>query len=178
MQYHFSFTTRRAAEVAGVHPHVVLTSFRRNGHWLGIVPIKLPNGHLRWPSVAVYEALGRLPKSPRRTPSDDIREAACAATGADAFHAHKVISGYLLAELPTPDDDRAAEGFEALKTRGRHLLHLIDAFGATVRNALVREEHLSRDDWHDCNNLAASITRSTEAACRPLLWRDASSVEA
>lgn len=91
MQTHFSFTTRRAAEIACVEKHVLLTALQRHGHWRGIVPRKLPSGHLRWESSAVYEVCGVLPAA-RNAQAESWRAAVCGKIDVDPLAAYKVIT--------------------------------------------------------------------------------------
>lgn len=41
-------TTKELADRLRVQPQTVRASYCRKGHYLGLVPIKLPNGGLRW----------------------------------------------------------------------------------------------------------------------------------
>lgn len=43
-------TTAVAAKALGVRQHTPISSYCRFGHWLGMKPIKLPNGRLLWPT--------------------------------------------------------------------------------------------------------------------------------
>lgn len=43
-------TTEKVAEQFNCQPQTPRASYCRKGHWLGIVPVKLPNGRLGWPA--------------------------------------------------------------------------------------------------------------------------------
>ena len=50
-------STRQAARLAGVEPHVLYTSYRRHAEWRGIVPRKGRAGRLSWPAELVRAAV-------------------------------------------------------------------------------------------------------------------------
>lgn len=50
--------TEQFAELAGVKPRTILLAHSRAKNYLGIKPIKLPNGRLRWNEADVLAALG------------------------------------------------------------------------------------------------------------------------
>src|SRR3546814_6797371 len=52
-----TYPTPVAAEKAGYAKRTPIESFSRLGHWLGVVPFKLPNGHLRWPADQIDAVL-------------------------------------------------------------------------------------------------------------------------
>lgn len=69
MQPHsFAITTRQAARLRGVEPHVPYSHYRRYGHWDGVVPIKLPNGRLLWNKADILLAGGIVPADRNMTP--------------------------------------------------------------------------------------------------------------
>ena len=43
-------TTEQVAAWFNCKPQTPRASFCRKGHWLGLTPIKLPNGRLGWPA--------------------------------------------------------------------------------------------------------------------------------
>ena len=45
--------TEELAALVGVKPRTILLAHSRNKNYLGIKPIKLPNGRLRWDEAAV-----------------------------------------------------------------------------------------------------------------------------
>lgn len=47
------FTTEQLAAELGVRPQTVRAGLCRDGHYLGMRPLKLPNGRLLWPAEAV-----------------------------------------------------------------------------------------------------------------------------
>jgi hypothetical protein len=49
-------STRAAAKLADVEPHVLYTSYRRHGHWRGVTPRKAADGRLSWPADLVRAA--------------------------------------------------------------------------------------------------------------------------
>lgn len=59
-----TYTTPVAAEKAGYSKRTPIESLSRLGHWLGVVPIKLPNGHLRWPADQIDAVLDGKPLPP------------------------------------------------------------------------------------------------------------------
>lgn len=44
-----NLTTEKLAELLGVKPDTIRRGFCVDGAYLGLVPIKLPNGRLLWP---------------------------------------------------------------------------------------------------------------------------------
>lgn len=52
------YTTNAMAAIFGVVPHTARVSYCEKGSYLGIVPVKLPNGRLLWPGEDV-EAVAR-----------------------------------------------------------------------------------------------------------------------
>lgn len=59
--YSSGFTTRQAARLRGVEPHVPYSRYRRSGQWDGAIPIKLPNGRLLWRKDDILRAEGLVP---------------------------------------------------------------------------------------------------------------------
>ena len=51
--------TENAARQLGVKPPTMRHSLCLRGHYLGIRPVKLPNGRLLWPLDAIQKLLGR-----------------------------------------------------------------------------------------------------------------------
>jgi hypothetical protein len=47
------YTTNHTAAALGVVPHTLRVSCSKHGHYLGIRPVKLPNGRLLWPADQV-----------------------------------------------------------------------------------------------------------------------------
>lgn len=45
-----SYSTTRAGLVLGIQAASLSTSLWRNGHYCGVVPVRLPNGRLLWPA--------------------------------------------------------------------------------------------------------------------------------
>lgn len=169
MQNHFSFSTLRAAEISGLQPHVLRNHFRRNGHWRGIVPIKLPSGHLRWSSIAVYQALGKLPPpAGRPTPSSLIRDRACRQADIDPFQAHR-FTEYLLSGVVVGATSRAR--LDDMKADLRDLRHIIEAAGRRIGYALVDEQETTPSDWAEFNAQAHRLTDALALAVKPLQWR-------
>lgn len=55
-------TTRELADLARVNTESVFLAHRRQGHYLGVAPIKLPNGRLLWPRdevLALFQSAGK-----------------------------------------------------------------------------------------------------------------------
>lgn len=50
-------TTDEAAALFGVKPNTLRVSLSANGHYMGIVPTKLPNRFLRWPLDQIRQLL-------------------------------------------------------------------------------------------------------------------------
>lgn len=50
-------TTEEVAAQFNCQPQTPRASYCRKGHWLGLTPIKLPNGRLAWPADAVEHLL-------------------------------------------------------------------------------------------------------------------------
>jgi len=55
MQTHYS--TEVLAEHLGIKPQTIRAALCRNGHYLGLRPIKMPNRRLLWPAADVTELL-------------------------------------------------------------------------------------------------------------------------
>lgn len=103
MQPHsFAITTRQAARLRGVEPHVPYSHLKRHGHWDGAVPVKLSNGRLLWPRDAILRAAGFAP------------DGASAPVDIRAFNA-------CLEAFGLPEDDATLRAFGA-----RSLLHEAD----------------------------------------------------
>lgn len=47
------YTTAEFAELLGVKPETPRSSLCKKGHYLGIVPKKMPNGRLLWPESGI-----------------------------------------------------------------------------------------------------------------------------
>ena len=166
MQTQFSFTTDKAAAVAGVAPHVLRNHYYRHGHYLGVVPRQLPSRHLRWPAVGLYSALGLLPAG-RPTPATLARTFVCSHTAADPFQAQQVCE-HLFSE--TPKGDAPAARFEYLEARAAHLISHLEAVASVARYTMNDEEHLSPDGVRRLNILADRISDATAGAVDPLRW--------
>jgi len=50
-------STEDAARLLLVKPQTARASFCRHGHWLGLRPLKLPNGRLLWDAAEVERLL-------------------------------------------------------------------------------------------------------------------------
>jgi hypothetical protein len=74
-------TTEELAARFSVRPQTPRASFCRQGHWMGLVPIKLPNGRLLWDAAEV-EALSA--GQPAKTPDPAGIDAHMARKAADA----------------------------------------------------------------------------------------------
>lgn len=166
MQTHFSLTTKRTAEIAGIAPHVLLNHYRRAGHWRGIVPRKLPSGHLRWPAAAVYQAAGHLPQD-LPTPASRAREHVCQHTGADPLAAQQVLQHLFDGETigATP-----ADRFAYLHARIDHLIEHLEGVARLAGATMADEEHLSRDDIRRLHWAADRIEIVAARPVRPLRW--------
>ena len=47
--------TNQFADIFGVRPDTVRRNLCTKGHFMGVVPLKLPNGRLLWPEVRPEE---------------------------------------------------------------------------------------------------------------------------
>ena len=57
------YTTQQFADNAFVQPQTIRAAYCRQGHYLNVKPIKLPNRKLAWPADAVDSILtGELPE--------------------------------------------------------------------------------------------------------------------
>jgi hypothetical protein len=56
----FNLSTEDLAAAAGVVQQTVRAAYCRSGNYLGLVPIKLPNRFLRWPSNSVEILTGQI----------------------------------------------------------------------------------------------------------------------
>ncbi|OQS20659.1 hypothetical protein B0T40_13375 [Chromobacterium haemolyticum] len=52
-----TLSTAEFAEAVGLRAPTIRKSYSRKGHALGIQPIKLPNGKLRWPLDKIEQLL-------------------------------------------------------------------------------------------------------------------------
>ena len=50
-------TTEVTTAKLGAQPQTARASFCRHGHWMGMVPVKLPNGRLLWDAAEVERLL-------------------------------------------------------------------------------------------------------------------------
>ena len=65
-----TLTTHELAVFLGVEEHTPRASLCRHGHWMGMVPLKLPNGRLLWNATDVEQLLtGNA--APKRRKSDE-----------------------------------------------------------------------------------------------------------
>lgn len=48
-----TYTTRKAAEILQLRDGTLRHAYQYQKHYSGIYPVKLPNGHLRWPADQV-----------------------------------------------------------------------------------------------------------------------------
>ena len=167
MQTHFSFTTKKAAAVAGIKPHVLLNHHQRYGHYLGVTPRQLPSRHLRWPAVEFYRALGKLPPALRQSPAEKARDFTCQHTRTDPFQAQQVFN-HLFCE--SPKGDRPAGRFEYLEARAAHLISHAEAVAGLARETMSGEEHLNTVGASRLHSIADRLIIAVEAAVTPLRW--------
>ena len=166
MQIRFALTTKAAAQALGVAPHVLLNHYRRAGHWRGIVPRKLPSGHLRWPAAAVYQASGLMPQD-LPTPASRAREHVCLHTGADPLASQQTLQ-HLFSDEPigaTP-----ADRFAYLHARIDHLIEHLEGVGRLAGATMADEGLLSRDDIRRLHWAADRIEVAAGRPVRPLRW--------
>ena len=52
-----SLSTKKVAEALNVEDQTPRASLCRHGHWMGMVPVKLPNGRLLWSAAEVARLL-------------------------------------------------------------------------------------------------------------------------
>lgn len=100
--------TRQFATRLGNQPQSIHASFCRKGHYLGIVPAKLPNGTLLWPDDAVEQLIEMAKKTP---PLDKCKQAR--AVKAEKRAAAEVASRI---ELDRLDDEE--KGASSIDTHG------------------------------------------------------------
>jgi len=168
MQNQLFLSTRRAAEIAGVARHVLLNHYRRAGQWHGVKPGKLASGHLTWPAVRFYQALGKLPPDARQGPAESLRDTLTARTCADPFQAQQVCAA-LLSQDPTGTTHR--ERLSALLTDAQHLADHAEAFGRRAGQVLAHENLFGNDDFRRLNIAAEDIEQACAKAITPLKWR-------
>lgn len=51
-------STEELAAAAKIKPESIRSAYCRDGHWLGLRPVKLPNRRLLWDAQAASSALG------------------------------------------------------------------------------------------------------------------------
>lgn len=173
MQTHFSISTRRAAQLAGVEPHVLITALGRHGHWKGVTPRKMPNGRLLWPSLDIYAAIGKLPP-PLNRPVDRLRDHLASVSGADPFAAHQIAAALLADGAQRPQQaelftDPQAEG--ALFADLAAVLSIVKAAASRIGSTISRlEGRESPDMWAKLNQTADRFKTEVEHLCRPMTW--------
>ncbi|MBO3702840.1 MAG: hypothetical protein J5W83_09900 [Candidatus Accumulibacter sp.] len=100
-------TTAAISEKFGVKPHTPVASYCRHGHWMGLIPTKLPNNWLLWDeSEADALLVGRAVKADpekidehfKRKTSDASKRPAHIVRKAEAAKA-KRLSGVTTGEL-------------------------------------------------------------------------------
>lgn len=166
----FSLSTKRAAEIAGVPQYILLSAFKRHGHYLGVAPRKQPNGRHLWPAATLYQALGRLPQQGRATPATRARQHICTHTGADPFQVQQATE-HLFSDQPK--GDTPAERLAYMLARIDHLSGQASAVAGLTRETLADEDHLTLDDWRRLNWAAEHFTQAAASVARPMLWRTA-----
>lgn len=168
VHYTSTLSTRRAAQVAGVERSAILTAFQRNGHWRGVVPHRLPKGHLLWDTSAIFHACGKILTSPRPTPHNEFRDHVCKLTGTDVLQGDK-FAAYLLWEsaVGATPRERTDNTFCDLRDFRRQVAALAKRVGSMMRD----EEHLTSEDWSRCNSEADQIEQAVSLVCNPLRWR-------
>jgi hypothetical protein len=168
VQDQISLTTRRAADIAGVERHVLLTSLQRHGHWRGVTPRRQLNGRLLWPTMAIYQALGRLPVTGLHSPAEKLRQHLCErAPHADPFHVQAACDA-LLAE--TAHGATAQERFASLRCDLADFEAHAQAVAVRVGAALNDENHATPADWRLFNAAAERIEQATSQVVAPLRW--------
>jgi hypothetical protein len=58
MEHNESLNSKEFAATVRVEAQTIRRSYCVNGHYLGIKPLKLPNGRLLWPKTEVLRVLG------------------------------------------------------------------------------------------------------------------------
>lgn len=66
------YSTHELVSLLDCRPQTARAALCRAGHYLGMKPVKLPNGRLLWPAEQVERVLQGLPARPE---SDDKEEA-------------------------------------------------------------------------------------------------------
>lgn len=164
----FGLTTPQLCAIAGVERHIPLTAFRRNGHWKGVVPRKLPNGRLLWPAVQAYQALGKLPPAGRPSPASLLREAVCSRSpDADPFQAQQATEA-LFSEQSTGATLDLQVG--NLLTDLKLLSELVAAHRRRAGQVMQAEDQLGQDQARRLNHAAEDITREVEKLTSVLNW--------
>lgn len=162
----FSLTTKRAAEIAGVPQYILLSAFKRRGHYLGVVPRKQANGRHLWPAKEIYQARGLMPQD-LPTPASRARDHVCQHTGADPQAAQQTLQ-HLFSDEPigaTP-----AARFAYLHARIDHLIEHLEGVARLAGATMADEEHLGRDDIRRLHWAADRIEIAAARPVRPLRW--------
>jgi hypothetical protein len=55
----FTLTTNDIARIMGVRPTSIVSAVSKFGSYHNVVPLKMPSGHLRWPSDSRERLLGQ-----------------------------------------------------------------------------------------------------------------------
>ena len=58
MEHSESLTTKEYGELTRVEPESIRRAYCVHGHYLGVKPLKLPNGRLLWPKAEALRVLG------------------------------------------------------------------------------------------------------------------------
>ena len=166
----FGLPTRRVSVISGEPTCNIRAEYQRTGNWRGIAPRKLANGRLLWPALAVLEACGKIPKSLRPTPTDELRDNLCAKAGTDLLQTHK-IAARMLCDSATGDTARAR--FDNLTSDLRDFQHQAESLYRRVGDAMQDEEDGTSDDWRRFNYYSDQIERAVSVILTRLRWRTA-----
>jgi len=77
--------TRQFASGLGNQSQSILSALCRNGHYQGIVPVKLPSGALIWPDDAIEQLIERAKQTPPIDRAKKAREVKAAKRAAAAL---------------------------------------------------------------------------------------------
>lgn len=164
-------STRRVAQLDGVEKHVVDMSLQRKGHYKGVVPKKLANGHYAWPAAEVYAALGLFDES-KRPAAQGLQDRIIEATGADLLATHRV-TGWLFET--SRDALTAREAIDEMQADSVDVVALFSAYVSRLGFALKHEDDLTPADIEKNRRLALELDRQLCTAIRFLQWRSVAS---
>ena len=101
-------TTAAISEKFGVKPHTPVASYCRHGHWMGLIPTKLPNNWLLWDEAEADALLaGRTVKADAAKIDEHHARKASNPAKLPAHIARKVAAKANRRNITTSDEDEA-----------------------------------------------------------------------